>query len=222
MQPLVPTIALASLLLSTAPLAQASAPQDASAFSRTRLFANDAVTVTHTRFGPGAREMPHTHDFTLLLVQLTRGQVAFTRGDRQRTRMVDSGHVELVSPGVTHAAANPSQTPWEVMVVAVKRPGPLPKGDDPESQSTTLMAENPDARAMLTIYTPSGLASVQTDPFNRLVIPLMPARIEIRTEEKSTLDLYEPGNAIFLPRDTPYTIRDAGTAPFTAVVVSIP
>jgi quercetin dioxygenase-like cupin family protein len=207
-----------------APAAPTAAPATPVGMTRTPVIDNAAVTVTRIRFAPGTREEPHTHPFTLVIAQLTRGDLEFLQDTTTTHAIATPGQVELVPSGVTHAGANPSQQGWDVMAIAVKGHGPVPPGDSTESPSTTPLADQTDARAMLTLYTPAPSADghQRIETFNTVIIPLATARIEVRIGGDTTQGLFQPGDAIFLPKGIVHAVRDAGTAPFTAVVVAVP
>jgi quercetin dioxygenase-like cupin family protein len=209
-----------ALLAGSQPLAAQSkpAPAEAAGMQRTPILDNAAVTVTRIRFAPGARETPHTHPFTLLVVSLEPGVLDFMNGKAHESALVDPGHVELVPRGVSHAAANIGSTPWDVMAVAVKGRGPLMS----KAGTPAPAAEGVDARATLMVYAPLQPATPQTTKTDAIVIPLTSERLYVSVGNDTTVKRYGPGEAIFLPKGVAHEVRNVGSEPLSAVWVDVP
>lgn len=175
---------------------QPAAPDLPAGMTRTVLLENDVVSVTRVRFAPGTREAIHTHPFTLAVVQLTRGEQEFVRDSVQARAMAEPGKVELVEPGVPHAAANVGMTEWDVIAVGGRRAEP----DLVVLGSTLLTPAGPDL--------PPAAA-----PGARVIIPLSVARLQVQIGGEATTELYAAGEPIFVPRDTTFALRSTGTAP---------
>jgi len=170
----------------------------------TRVLDNAAVTVTRFRFGPGSHQNPHTHPFTVIEVQLTRGQVEAANGDHRRSGLVDPGDVQIARPGVVHWASNPSQADWDLLVISPKKETP---GDIPTAMVS---------------YAPSTPATPQMDTVDRVLFPLSAARLALQIDDKRTTESYEAGSVIFVPRGARYALTNVGTTPVTVMSVGVP
>src|SRR5206468_3610505 len=71
---------------------------------RTTVVDNATVTVMRLRFAPGSGETVHTHDFPIVVLQLTGGDVDFTVGDARTSGPRIAGIVTYVPAGTEHAA----------------------------------------------------------------------------------------------------------------------
>jgi len=186
--------------------AQAPAPAGPPAgVTRMPVLDNDTVTLTRFRFAPGAKEMPHTHPFSMLTVQLTRGELDLLNGPSHTTRTVEAGNVERFPTEITHANANVGAMPWDLMGVVLKK-----------------KVEAATVRSSSTPFAPTSQSAQQSNRFDLVIIPLAPAQVELKLGNDGTTASYEAGSAIFVPRDTRYSVRNAGSTPFTAVTIEIP
>jgi quercetin dioxygenase-like cupin family protein len=182
------------------PGAQAPSAPPAAGIARTVLLDNGMVSVARVRFAPGARDTVHTHPFTLAIVRMTRGDQGFLRDGTLTREVLEAGAVELVEPGVPHAAANVGMTEWDVIAVGGKRAEP----DLVVLGSTLLTPARPD-------LAPGASTGA------RVIIPLSVARLRVQIGGETTTELYAAGEPIFVPRDTAFALRSTGTAPVLVV-----
>ena len=125
-----PTILLFGLTLLIAQLvsAQTSTPPsvpvgvgraEVPGVTRTVLKEDAKSSVVRVRFEPGAKEVPHTHAYDVVLVPCTPGQVDFAVGEK----MVASwkiGEVQFIPRDTVHHLANTGREPLELIAVGIK------------------------------------------------------------------------------------------------------
>jgi quercetin dioxygenase-like cupin family protein len=87
-------------------LAVTSAQTMPAGITRTVLVDNATVLVARLRLAPGAREEPHTHPFSAVVVHSTKAYPA--------------GSVFFLTRNVDHAVANASDKPLEFMRVIIR------------------------------------------------------------------------------------------------------
>jgi quercetin dioxygenase-like cupin family protein len=87
------------------PAAQSTAPPATPpGISRTQLLDNPTVLVARLRFAPGAKEEPHTHPFSAVVVHLGPAKVDMLLGAERKTSDRDRGFAEFIAKKVTHAS----------------------------------------------------------------------------------------------------------------------
>ena len=215
-------ITIAALLATTALNAQAPPPVG---FSRAPLFDNPTVNVFRLMLQPGARETPHTHPNSMLVVWISRAEVEMLNGQQQTPRTRLAGEVEFFAREVTHAAGNGGSAPFEVVVINIK-PDRVPGGTaapapPPAGVTRTPVLDNPEVTATRLDFAPSAREPVHTHPYDLVVIPLTASTLEVQIgSEKQTRD-YAPGNSFFVARNQPHAVANTGSGTFSVIGVAI-
>lgn len=217
-------ITLAALLAITALHLHAQAPTQAG-FSRTPLFDNATVNVFRLMLQAGARETPHTHPNSMLVVWISRGEVEMLNGQRQPPRTRNVGEVEFFAREVTHAASNAGSAPFELVVIDIKPdriPGGIaPPAPPPAGVSRTPVLDNPEVTATRLEFSASTREPIHTHPYDLVVIPLTASKLEVQIGgDKQTRD-YAPGNSLFIARNQPHAVANVGPGPFLVMGVAI-
>jgi quercetin dioxygenase-like cupin family protein len=194
-------------------------------FVRTPVYEAGSVSVTRLQLAPGARETPHTHPYPMLVVVLSRSDLEMHIGGTQTRRPRAPGDLEFVAAGVTHDAANSGSTPLDLLVLAIKPdrvhstaappPQPLP------GLSRTSLLDNADVTVTRLEFEPDVRETVHTHPYDLLVVPLVPARMDMQVGDKKSVHSYAVGEAIFIPRGVPHAGANPGTTPFRVLGIAI-
>jgi quercetin dioxygenase-like cupin family protein len=87
---------------------------------RVPLFENAEMRVVQVRFDPAAREVPHTHPFDLLTVQITGGRVETLIDRTANAVQLAAGEVVWFPKNVTHVVGNPGASAFELLSVGIK------------------------------------------------------------------------------------------------------
>jgi quercetin dioxygenase-like cupin family protein len=202
---------------------QAGAPSPG--ITRTELENNATALIARLRMAPGAREDVHSHPFSAVVVQIGAGDVDMRLGDARSTTRRPHGFVEFIPKEVPHAAGNVGREPFDVVTIAMK-PDRRPGGDAPASPAPTGITrmpvlDNAETRVTHVTFAPSAREPVHTHPFDLVVVPLTPGRVELRLgDDVSTRD-YVVGEVIFLPRDVPHAVSNVGGGAFEMLSVGI-
>jgi quercetin dioxygenase-like cupin family protein len=193
--------------------------------TRAPLIENDTVMMARLRMAPGAREDMHTHPFSAIVIQLDAGEVDMRLGDARGTSRRPAGFVEHIARDVPHAAANVGKTPFDLVTIAIKpdrkRGGEAPAQPAPAGITRSQVLDNEDALVTRVDFAPHAREPVHSHPFDLVVVPLTAGRLEVRVGERVDTRDYAPGEAMFLPRDIPHAVANAGGAPLTLLSVSI-
>jgi quercetin dioxygenase-like cupin family protein len=225
-QRMVIPIALALATLSIAPaIGQTPAPQMPAGITRTQLLDNPAVMVARLKLEPGAREMPHTHPFSAIVIHITPGEIDMLLGDKRATTRRDKGHVEFIPREVTHAAANVGSSATEVLTVAIKpdrRPAPaVPVSASPEGIVRTVVLENDEARVTRVGFSPGAREPEHTHPYDMLLVASSGGRLDLLLGGKREVEDRPAGFVWFLPRDVVHAAISAAPAPIEFFSVGI-
>jgi quercetin dioxygenase-like cupin family protein len=172
---------------------------------RTTVVDNATVTVTRLRFAPGSGETVHTHDFPIVIVQLTSGDVVdLTVSDARARGPRVAGLVTFVPAGTEHAVVNAGTMPFEMMAVAIKpsrtSAPAAPPTDAPPGITRTTLLDNDDVRVVRVEFTPGSQEPVHTHPNDLVTIQMNAGRLQIRLGTRRTDSRRPVGFVQFVPR----------------------
>lgn len=193
--------------------------------TRTQLLDNPSVMVARLRMEPGSRETVHTHPFSAVVVQLDAGDVEMRTGTRRETARRDRGHVEFIAAEMPHAAANTGTSAFDLVTIALK-PDRKPGGtqapaEAPKGITRTPVLDNAQARATRVTFASGAREPVHMHPYDLVVVPLTATRIELLLGPATTIEDYEAGEVIFLPRHVPHSLSSRHPEPFDVVSVGV-
>jgi quercetin dioxygenase-like cupin family protein len=214
-----------AVLLAAAVAAGQQPPPPAPGITLRPVFDNPTVTVARITLAPGAREMPHTHPYSLVTMLLTPGDLDMLKGETTTRRAREVPNVDFVPRGLRHAAANVGASPIDGLVVAIKPdrvPGgtspPLPR---PAGITATDVLDATDA-AVRRVELAAGAREVtHTHPYDFVVVAVTRSRMEVQLAGKTETKEFAVGDAFFIPRDTPHAVANPGTAPLALLGVAI-
>jgi quercetin dioxygenase-like cupin family protein len=193
--------------------------------TRTALIENDTVMMARLRMAPTAAEDVHTHPFSAVVIQLHAGEVDMRMGDARARSRRPAGFVEFIAHGVPHAAANVGSAPFDLVTIAIKpdrkRGGEAPAQPVPAGITRTPVLDNSDARVTRVTFAAKAREPVHSHPFDLVVVPLTAGRLEVRIGDKADTRDYATGEPMFLPRDIPHAVSNAGAASITVFSVGI-
>lgn len=205
--------------------AQTAAPQMPPGVTRTPLADNPTVMVAKLRFEPGARETPHTHPFSALVIYVTPATVEMKLGDKTTTGRLDAGHVDFIAREMPHAAANVGSAALEVVTIAVKpdrtRPGAAPPSPVTAGIVRTPVLENDEVRVARVKFAPGAREVDHQHPFDLVFVALSGGRTEVLVGAAREIENRPPGFTWFLPRDVTHMAANAGAAPSEFISVGI-
>jgi quercetin dioxygenase-like cupin family protein len=193
--------------------------------TRTVIVDNSTVLVARLGMAPAARETPHTHPFSAVVVQIGGGQVEMRLGGSTVTSRRETGHVQFIPKQVVHAAANVGAAAFDVVTIAIK-PDRVPASSVPVTEAPPgitrqAILDNDDARATGVRFTPGAREPIHSHPFDLVLVQLAPATMEVQIGDEKTVKDYETGAVIFLPRDIPHAVASAQAEPFEILSVGI-
>jgi len=193
---------------------------------RTTVVDNATVTVTRLRFAPGSGETVHTHDFPLVIVQLTSGDVVdLTVSDARARGPRVAGLVTFVPAGAEHAVVNAGTMPFDMMAVAIKpsrTPAPAaPPTDAPPGVTRTTLLDNADVRVVRVEFTPGSQEPVHTHPNDLVTIQINAGRLQIRLGTRRTDSRRPVGFVQFVPRNARHAYGSRGDRTIELLSVSI-
>jgi quercetin dioxygenase-like cupin family protein len=193
--------------------------------TRTELENNATALIARLRMAPGAREDVHSHPFSALVVQIGAGDVEMRLGDAHTTTRRAHGFVEFIPSGVSHAAANVGQEPFDVVTIAMKpdrRPGgDAPAAPAPAGITRTPVLENAEARVTHVTFASQAREPVHAHPFDLVVVQLTAGRVEVRVGDDTSTREYVAGEVIFLPRDVPHAVSNVDRGSFEVLSAGI-
>jgi quercetin dioxygenase-like cupin family protein len=193
--------------------------------TRTPLIDNDTVMMARLRMAPGAAEDLHTHPFSAVVIQLESGDVDMRLGEMRSTSRRPSGFVEFIARDAPHAAANVGKAPFDLVTIAIKpdrtRGGEAPAQPAPPGITRSPVIDNPEARVTRVEFAPGAREPVHAHPFDLVVVPLTGGRLEVRLGDRVESRVYAPGEPMFLPRDVPHAVSNAGGTPITVFSVGV-
>ena len=193
---------------------------------RTTVVDNSTVTVTRLRFAPGSGETVHTHDFPLVIIQLTSGDVVdLTVSDARARGPRVAGLVTFVPTGTEHAVVNAGTMPFEMMAVAIKpsrTPAPAaPPTDAPPGITRTTLLDNADVRVVRVEFTPGSQEPVHTHPNDLVTIQMNAGPLQIRLGTRRTDNRRPVGFVQFVPRNARHAYASRGDRTIELLSVSI-
>jgi beta-alanine degradation protein BauB len=220
--PVSPTIGHASTERRRSALQQTARPAPV----RTTLVDNATVTVTRLRFAPGSGETVHTHDFPLVIVQLTSGDVVDLQVSDARARGPrTAGLVTFVPAGMEHVVINAGEKPFEMMAVAIKpsrKPAPAaPPTDAPPGITRTTLLDNDDVRVSRVEFTPGSREPMHTHPNDLVTIQMNAGRLQIRLGGRRTDNRRPVGSVQFVARNVSHAYASRGDRTIELLSVSI-
>lgn len=193
--------------------------------TRTALVENDTVMMARLSMAPGAREEVHTHPFSAVVVQIGAGDVETRVGTRRGTERRDPGHVDFIAAEMPHAAANAGALSFDVVTVALKpgrqRGGAQAPSASPPGITRSQLLDNAEARATRVTFDPGAREAVHSHPFDMVVVQVTPGRMEVLVGETKDTKEYAAGEVVWLPRDVPHAVSNAGGRPFTVVSIGV-
>jgi quercetin dioxygenase-like cupin family protein len=88
--------------------------------TRTQIRDDAKSSVVRVRFMPGAKEVPHTHPYDIVIVPLMTSDVQVVIGSNKPVTSVKPGDIQYVPKDVPHHVANTGKGQLEFIVVAIK------------------------------------------------------------------------------------------------------
>jgi quercetin dioxygenase-like cupin family protein len=185
---------------------------------------NGTVGVVHMQLSPGAREQPHTHSYPLLVVLLSRGELEMHNGKSHTKTTRHAGDVEFVGKGVPHHAANVGATPMDALVLSIK-PDRVRVGETLLSQATpgvtrTSIVDNAEVTVLRFEFEADVREALHTHAYDLMIVPIMPARIDLQIGDRKQMRSIAAGEAIFIRRSVPHAVANIGAASFRALAVA--
>lgn len=203
------------MLLSVAAVA-AQTPTAPAGITVTPVLDNATATAVRLKLAPGAKEQPHTHPYPLLIVLLKTGEMEMHNGEVHTRRVRKSGDVEYVAAGVSHNASNVDAMPLEALAVSIKMERAL-GGTAPRSQglpgvTRTPVLDKPEIVVTRLEFEAAVREPVHTHPYDLLLVPTAPGRLDVQVGDKKNVRGYAVGEAFFVPRNVPHALANVGTS----------
>jgi len=192
---------------------------------RTEVLNNASAIVARLNMTAGAREEVHSHPFSAVAIQLTPGDVEMTVGGRTTTEKAGTGQTWFIGKESPHAAANVGGASLEVITVVIKSGSgvaesgpavPLPAGI-----TRTPLLENAETRVVRVHFQPGAREALHSHPFDLLVIQLGRGRMEARVGSHESVADREPGQVLYLPKNVPHLVGNAGGTAFEVMSVAL-
>jgi quercetin dioxygenase-like cupin family protein len=200
-------------------------PQMPIGITRTQLADNQTVLVARLKLEPGAREIPHTHPFSAVVIQIVPGEVEMTLGADHTREHRGRGHVQYIPREVTHAAANVGAAPFDVVTIAIKpdrkAPASVPVSASPEGIVRTPVLENDEVRVTDVKFSPGAREPEHTHPYDLVLVALSGGKVELHLGNTRELEDRQPGFVWFLPRDVTHAAASAAPGPVEFLSVGI-
>lgn len=195
---------------------------------RVQLVDNASVLVARLTFQPRARETVHTHPFSAVVIQLTPGEVEMQLGPGMTRETRIRGFAWYIARETSHAAGNVGTAAFDMVTVALKadrlRPvagAPNPSWPIPAGIKRTPRIENDETRVVEVAVEPGAREPVHTHPFDLVVVQLTAGTVEVRLAADAKTVALGAGEVVFLPRDVPHAIGNAGRGPLAMMSVAI-
>jgi quercetin dioxygenase-like cupin family protein len=203
----------------------AQTPAAPAGFTVTPVLENASVIAVRLKLAPGAREQPHTHAYAMLVVVLTAGEMEMHNGDAHTKGARHVGDVEFVNAGVSHHAANTGAAPLEALVLAIKpervRGGTSTPAQASPGISRKTILDKPDVTVTQLEFEADVREPVHTHPYDLLVVATTPARLDVQLAGKKDVHGFAVGETIFIPRNTPHAVANAGTSSLRLLAVRL-
>lgn len=216
---------LAAALAAAALEAGAQPPVMPAGITRTQLLDNATVMIARLGFAPGAREEVHTHPFPAIVIQLGNAEVDMRLGPGHTIGRRAHGYIEFIDRDLPHAARNAGTAAFDVVTIAIK-PDRTPGGAQPAAAAPpgitrTPLLENAAARVTRVAFAPGAREPVHAHPFDLVVVPLEPGRMELRLGSDVATKAYAAGEVMFLPRDIPHAVSNVDGRPIAVLSIGI-
>lgn len=217
------TLALLLLPVQTHP----QTPQMPPGVSRAALLDNAAVSMARLTFEPEAREQLHTHPFSAIVIQLTPGEVEMVLGAEKTSAKRAPFFTWFIPKESPHAAVNVGGTACQFVTIAIKPAartavtGPLPSSPAPAGITRTMVLENVETRVAQVSFDPGAREEVHTHAFDLVLVQLTEGRVEVLIGADKTVGEHPAGDVLFLPREVPHAIANAGGRAFEIMSVAI-
>ena len=186
---------------------------------------NATLSASKITLAPGAREQIHTHPWPMLIVVLSRGELEMHNGSAHKKGPRVAGDLEFVPANVPHAGANVGATPLEGLMLALKpeRPygGATPPPQPLPGLTRTLLLDNAELTVTRLEFEEGVREPVHTHPYDLLVVPTMPARLDVQLGMSKEVRGYAAGEPIFIPRWVPHAAANVGASPFRVLGIAI-
>jgi quercetin dioxygenase-like cupin family protein len=193
--------------------------------TRAPLLENDTVMMARLTMAPGAREEVHTHPFSAVIVQIDAGEVEARLGNQRRTARREPGHVHFIAAEMPHAAANAGRSAFDIVTVGLKpgrtRGGAQAPSESPAGITRAPLLDNSEARATRVTFEPGAREAVHSHPFDMVVVQVTRGTMDVHVGEKRETRDYDAGESVWLPRDVPHAISNAGDRAFTVVSIGV-
>jgi quercetin dioxygenase-like cupin family protein len=214
------------LIVLNAAVLAAQAPTLPAGFTVTRVLDNATISAVRLKLAPGAKEQPHTHPSSMLVIMLTASEMEMQNGEKHTKGLRKVGEIEFINSGVSHHAANAGATPLEALVVTLKpdrvRGGTAPPATAAQPGVTRKpLIDNQDLAVTRLEYEAEVREPVHTHPYDLLIVPISPARLDMQLGHKKQVGRYVAGDAIFVPRGTAHAVANVGTASFRILGIRI-
>ena len=193
---------------------------------RTPLMQNDSISVTHLRFGPGTREVTHTHPFPLVLVQITPGDIS-VQEHNQIKRSSRAGEVWYIPTNRPHALTSVAESTKAIELLAVallptRAPAPnAPATEAPPGITRTTLVDNNDARIVRVRFSPGAAEPLHDHPNDLLTIQISTGKLDVQMGTEHRAQEREPGFVQFLPRNVQHAYKSQDTKPFEIISLTI-
>jgi quercetin dioxygenase-like cupin family protein len=193
--------------------------------TRTVLVENVSVLVARLRLAPGAREEPHTHPFSAVVVQIDPGQVDMLLGEKRATERRALGFTEFIPREVRHAAANVGSAAFDVVTVAIK-PDRTPAASAPVTEpppgiTRQVILDNLETRVTKVTFAASAKEPMHTHPFDLVVVQLTAGRMDVQNGDARGTKAYAPGEVVFVPRNVSHAFASTEERPIDLMSVTI-
>jgi quercetin dioxygenase-like cupin family protein len=176
----------------------------------TPLFDNSSVRVVKFQFLPGAREMPHTHPFGVLVIMASPGDTELLKGTETVTRTRQIGDAEFTEPNERHAWANVGSSPLEMIVVQPKPDrvpgGTAPAMPRPANISSKDVLDATDVTVRRVEFEPGAREVEHTHPYDFLIVPVTTHPMQVSVNGKAETKSYPAGSALYIARGTPHWV----------------
>jgi quercetin dioxygenase-like cupin family protein len=218
-------VALALAVGAVAVVDALQAPTPPPGITRTVLADNATVLVARLGMAPAARETPHTHPFSAVVVQIGAGQVEMELDGKKVTERRDTGHVQFIPKQIMHAAANVGSGPFDLVTIAIK-PDRAPASSAPATEpppgiTRRVILDNDETRATNVRFAPGAREPIHSHPFDLVLVQLTPAKMEVQVGDEKTVKDYDTGAVIFLPRNISHAVSSAHSSRFEILSVGI-
>ena len=203
----------------------AQAPALPPGFTVTPVLDNATLTAVRLKVAPGAKEQPHTHPYSMLVVVLTHGEMEMHNGEAHTRGLRKPGDLEFVSAGVSHNARNVGTAPLDALVIAIKpervRGGAAPPRQAVPGITRKPMLDKPDLSVTRLEIDADVREPVHTHPYDLMVVPTMPGRLDVQVGDKKNVRAYTTGEMIFIPRNVPHAVANGGTTAVRVLAVVV-